>query len=64
LQTKAASSRHAAKAAAKTKKGQRHIAPKKAALVKVATMKRVSPLQTFISNLVFTRHSVAHCQDQ
>src|SRR6267154_876709 len=43
LQTKAhVSSRHAAKAAANTKKGQRHIAPKKAALVKQATMKQVS----------------------
>jgi hypothetical protein len=40
LQTKGASSRHAAKAAANTKKGQRHVAPKKAALVKQATMKR------------------------
>jgi len=40
LQTKGASSRHAAKAAAKTKKGRRHIAPKKAMLVERAVMKR------------------------
>ena len=42
LQAKSSSSRHAARAAANTKKGQRHIAPKKAALVKQATMKQVS----------------------
>ncbi|KIM89049.1 hypothetical protein PILCRDRAFT_812945 [Piloderma croceum F 1598] len=40
LQTKSASSRHAAKAAANMKKGQRHIAPKKAVLVKQATVKK------------------------
>lgn len=41
LQSKASSSRHAQKAAANTKKGQRHIAPKKLALVKQASMKQV-----------------------
>jgi hypothetical protein len=46
LQTKVISARHAAKSAAKTKKGQRHIAPKKAALIKQATMKQVNPFQT------------------
>jgi hypothetical protein len=46
LQTKAPSSRHAAKAAANMKKGQRHIAPKKAALIKQATMKQVSNFPT------------------
>jgi len=40
LQAKPSSSRHAAKAAANTKKGQRHIAPKKAALVKQASVKQ------------------------
>ncbi|KAF7982926.1 hypothetical protein HWV62_25212 [Athelia sp. TMB] len=40
LQSKASSSRHAQKAAANTKKGQRHIAPKKLALVKQASMKQ------------------------
>ncbi|KAF8208831.1 hypothetical protein K438DRAFT_1812965 [Mycena galopus ATCC 62051] len=38
LQAKASSSRHAAKAAAGTKKGQRFIAPKKTILVKQAAM--------------------------
>jgi len=38
LQAKASSSRHAAKAAANTKKGKRHIAPKKTALVKQAAL--------------------------
>ncbi|KAF8073807.1 hypothetical protein FPV67DRAFT_1778402 [Lyophyllum atratum] len=40
LTNKTASSRHAAKAAANPKKGQRHIAPKKPALLKSAAMKR------------------------
>ncbi|RDB18034.1 hypothetical protein Hypma_000876 [Hypsizygus marmoreus] len=40
LTQKASSSRHAAKAAANPKKGQRHIAPKKPILVKQAMMKR------------------------
>jgi hypothetical protein len=40
LQSKAASSRHAARAAANTKKGQRHVAPKKAVLMKQAAMKK------------------------
>lgn len=43
LQHKASSSRHAAKAAAKTKKGQRHIAPKQPGLVKQATLHQVRP---------------------
>lgn len=47
LQTKSASSRHAAKAAANMKKGQRHIAPKKAVLVKQATVKKVSLSKDF-----------------
>ncbi|KAE9403964.1 hypothetical protein BT96DRAFT_854143 [Gymnopus androsaceus JB14] len=38
LQVKAPSQRHAQKAAASTKKGKRHIPPKKTALVKQATM--------------------------
>lgn len=42
LQNKGASSRHAARAAANTKKGQRHIAPKKAVLVQQAAMKKVN----------------------
>jgi len=55
LQTKSASSRHAAKAAANMKKGQRHIAPKKAVLVKQATVKKVSLSQTlFLSSRLFT----------
>lgn len=41
LTNKASSSRHASKAAANTKKGQRHIAPKKPLLMKQASMKRV-----------------------
>ncbi|TFK40609.1 hypothetical protein BDQ12DRAFT_679746 [Crucibulum laeve] len=40
LQNKASSSRHAAKAAANTKKGQRAIAPKKSILMKQASMKK------------------------
>ncbi|KAG6841963.1 hypothetical protein C0991_004451 [Blastosporella zonata] len=40
LTTKAASSRHAQKAAANMKKGQRHIAPKKPGLLKQVAMKR------------------------
>ncbi|KAL0581012.1 hypothetical protein V5O48_001006 [Marasmius crinis-equi] len=40
LQAKAPNPRHAAKAAASTKKGKRHIAPKKTALVKQASMKK------------------------
>ncbi|KAL0064695.1 hypothetical protein AAF712_008393 [Marasmius tenuissimus] len=40
LQTKAPNARHAAKAAASTKKGKRYIAPKKTALVKQATIKK------------------------
>jgi hypothetical protein len=55
LQTKSASSRHAAKAAANMKKGQRHIAPKKAVLVKQAMVKKVSLSQTlFLSSRLFT----------
>ncbi|KAF9493963.1 hypothetical protein BDN71DRAFT_1590778 [Pleurotus eryngii] len=38
LQAKASSSRHAAKAAANTKKGKKYVAPKKAILVKQAAM--------------------------
>ena len=38
---KASSSRHAAKAAAGTKKGKRYAAPKKAALVKTAALHKV-----------------------
>ncbi|KAF8158324.1 hypothetical protein B0H34DRAFT_450264 [Crassisporium funariophilum] len=40
LQNKASSSRHAAKAAANMKKGQRAIAPKKPMLMKQAAMKK------------------------
>jgi hypothetical protein len=42
LQSKASSSRHAAKAAAAPKKGRRAIAPKKVALVKQASMRKAS----------------------
>jgi len=41
LQAKAGSSRHAAKAAANTKKGKRAVAPKKPILVKQAAMHKV-----------------------
>lgn len=41
LQAKASSSRHAAKAAANTKKGKKYVAPKKAILVKQAAMHKV-----------------------
>ncbi|KAG6890790.1 hypothetical protein C0995_003220 [Termitomyces sp. Mi166 len=40
LAAKASSSHHARRAAANTKKGQRHIAPKKPVLLKQAAMKR------------------------
>jgi hypothetical protein len=41
LQAKAVNTRQAAKAAANTKKGKRHIAPKKSALVKQASLHQV-----------------------
>jgi hypothetical protein len=41
LQTKASSSRHATRTAAAPKKGKRYIAPKKAALIKQASMHKV-----------------------
>ena len=44
LQKKAESSRHAAKAAANTKKGRRVIAPKRAAAVKKEALNKVSSL--------------------
>ncbi|KAH7913409.1 hypothetical protein BJ138DRAFT_1134096 [Hygrophoropsis aurantiaca] len=40
LQSKASSSRHAAKAAAAPKKGKRYIPPKKASLVQQASMRQ------------------------
>ncbi|KAG7088538.1 hypothetical protein E1B28_012521 [Marasmius oreades] len=40
LQTKAPNPRHAAKAAASTKRGKRYIAPKKPTLVKQASLKK------------------------
>ncbi|EEB93242.1 hypothetical protein MPER_08129 [Moniliophthora perniciosa FA553] len=40
LQAKAPNPRHAAKAAAQTKKGKRYVAPKKNVLVKQASMKK------------------------
>lgn len=42
LTSKASSTRHAAKAAANTKKGKKYVAPKKAILVKQASMHKVS----------------------
>ena len=44
LQKKSESSRHAAKAAANTKKGRRVIAPKRAAAVKKEALNKVSSL--------------------
>jgi len=41
LQSKVSSSRHAARAAAAPKKGKRYIAPKKAVLIKQASMHKV-----------------------
>jgi hypothetical protein len=46
LTSKAPNSRQAKKAAANTKKGQRHIAPKKTALVKQATLNQVRLIDT------------------
>ncbi|KAJ8521775.1 hypothetical protein ONZ45_g1587 [Pleurotus djamor] len=44
LQSKASSSRHAAKAAANTKKGKKYIPPKKPTLIKQAAMHKVRRL--------------------
>ena len=70
LQKKAESSRHAAKAAANTKKGRRVIAPKRAAAVKKEALNKVSSLlstqkvwQDLINtvwNFVVERKNVKH----
>lgn len=61
LQMKGPNARHAHKAAANTKKGQRAIAPKKAGLVKQAKMQQVSStcLSTLNGGLMFLSQSLS-----
>jgi hypothetical protein len=67
LTSKAPNSRQAKKAAANTKKGQRHIAPKKTALVKQATLNQVRLIDNVYyleRNLTPSRYLELELQDQ
>jgi hypothetical protein len=50
IQKKAPSARHAQKAAANTKKGKKHVPPKKPALIKQAQMHKVHELLNTVFN--------------